>query len=72
MKKTRVWIQKMNTSNRREKLDDLKVIEKQKQGKFVFTRCKWVDNQKLQFIDYYLSVGENMMMKNSKLTQLYL
>ena len=72
MKKKRVWIQKMNNSNRREKQDDLKVIEKQKQGNTMYLKCKWVENQKLQCIDYYLSVGENMMMKNSKLTQLYL
>ena len=72
MKKKKDWIQKMNNSNRREKQDDLKVIEKQKKGNTMYLKCKWVENQKLQSIDYYLSVGENMMMKNSKLTQLYL
>lgn len=30
----------MNNSNRREKQDDLKVIEKQKKGNTMYLRCK--------------------------------
>ena len=62
----------MNTSSYRERKDDLKVIEKQKQGIPLSILCKCLENQKLQSIDYYLSVGENMITKNPKLTQLYL